>query len=272
MAQPPRFDEKAARRVEAVYTTPDVAGQRALVLEALGLRPGERVLDVGVGPGFLAREMAGAVGPGGSVEGVDLSPAMLELARARLEGLPCASLREGDALHLPFGDEEFDAAAAIQVYEYVKEIDRALAELFRVLGPGGRAAILDTDWGSLVWRAQDGERARRVMEAWDEHLADPHLPRTLSGRLRRAGFDILRREAVPILNPEYNPGTYSAGMIGLIVPFVIGRRGVTKEEAKAWAEDLKALGERGEYFFSLNRYLFLVRKPGGAQRAQAESS
>ncbi|MBI2017357.1 MAG: methyltransferase domain-containing protein [Candidatus Rokubacteria bacterium] len=72
-------------------------------------------LDVGAGPGFLAREMAGAVGPSGSVAGIDLSPAMLELARPRLEGLPQASLREGDALGLPFGEGEFDAAAAIRL-------------------------------------------------------------------------------------------------------------------------------------------------------------
>ncbi|MEK6710170.1 MAG: methyltransferase domain-containing protein [Nitrospinota bacterium] len=261
MAHPPRFDEKAARRVEAVYTSPDVAGQRALILRALELRPGERVLDVGVGPGFLARELAEAAGPSGALRGIDLSPAMLELARRRLEGLPQASLQEGDALRLPFGEGEFDAAVSIQVYEYVEDVGAALAELHRVLRPGGRAAILDTDWGSLVWRAGDAARARRILEAWDEHLADPHLPRTLAARLRGAGFEILRREAIPILNPEYGPETYSVGMISLVVPFVIGRRGVTKEEAKAWAEDLKGLGERGEYFFSLNRYLFLVRKP-----------
>ena len=49
--------------------------------------------------------------------------------------------------------------------------------------------------------------------------------------------------------------------MSVIVPFVIRKGGVAKEEAKAWAEDLMALGERGEYFFSLNRYVFLARKP-----------
>ena len=49
--------------------------------------------------------------------------------------------------------------------------------------------------------------------------------------------------------------------MGLIAAFVAGRRGVTREEAEAWAEDLQALGKAGEYFFSLNRYLFLAVKP-----------
>jgi hypothetical protein len=47
----------------------------------------------------------------------------------------------------------------------------------------------------------------------------------------------------------------------MIQRFVAGRRGVTKEEADAWAEDLRARGESGDYFFSINRYLFTARKP-----------
>ncbi|MEE9274356.1 MAG: methyltransferase domain-containing protein [bacterium] len=257
-----RFDEKAARRVEAVYTTPDVAAQRAALLQALALRPGEDVLDIGSGPGFLAREMAEAVGASGRVEGIDASAPMISLAAGRCADSPNVSFREGDALRLPYPDAAFDAAVSSQVYEYVADIGGALAEMRRVLRPGGRALILDTDWGSLVWNAGDRERAARVLAAWDEHLADPRLPRTLSARLRAAGFEILRRETLPLFNPEWDPDTYSAGMVDLIVPFVIGRRGVTKEEAKAWSADLRATGERGEYFFSLNRYLFLARKPG----------
>jgi ubiquinone/menaquinone biosynthesis C-methylase UbiE len=81
-----QFDEATSRRVEATYSTPDVSGQRQVIRAALGLRPGEDVLDIGSGPGFLACEMSAEVGPGGSVTGVDPSPSMLSIARGRFAG------------------------------------------------------------------------------------------------------------------------------------------------------------------------------------------
>ena len=261
MSQPPGFDEKAARRVEAVYTTADVAAQRDVLLQMAALKPGERVLDLGSGPGFMTLEAGRMVGEGGAVLGVDKSAPMLALAEARCASQPQVSFREADALNLPFEDGGFDAAIVSQVYEYVTDMESALAELHRVLKPGGRALIMDTDWGSLVWNAQDAERAKRIFTAWDAHLADPHLPRRLSSLLQNAGFEILDSRVLPLLNTEYPAENYSHGMVSVIVPFVIRVGGVAKEEAKAWAEDLMALGERGEYFFSLNRYAFLARKP-----------
>ena len=261
MSQPPGFDEKAARRVEAVYTTADVIAQRDALLEMVSPRPGERVLDLGSGPGFMTLEAARMVGETGAVFGVDKSAPMLAIAEARCASQPHVSFREADALSLPFADDEFDAAIISQVYEYVTDMEAALAELFRVLKPRGRALIMDTDWGSLVWNAQDAARAKRIFTAWDAHLADPHLPRRLSPLLQGAGFEIAGVRVLHLLNTEYPAENYSHGMMSVIVPFVIRKGGVPKEEAKDWAEDLMALGERGEYFFSLSRYVFLARKP-----------
>jgi arsenite methyltransferase len=253
-----KFDEDASRRNEATYMTADIVEQRRAVRAALALRQGEKVLDIGSGAGLLAREMAAEVGAAGSVDGVDPSGSMLALARRRRAPNGAAEIRfvAGEACALPFADRSFDAAVATQVYEYVQDVGAALAEAFRVLRPGGRLLVLDTDWGSIVWHSSDAERTRRVLAAWDEHLVDPYLPRRLTRLLSDARFSLARREAIPLLNTGYDPNTLSAGLMGFITKFVPGRQGLTEADAQAWAEDLKALGD--DYFFSLNRYLFLA--------------
>lgn len=264
MASVLQFDDAAARRLEAMYTTRDVVAQRREVLRALALHGGEHVLDVGVGPGFLAREMADSVGSTGAISGVDSSPSMLALARGRCADSPLAhrvTLEEADATALPFPDACFDAAVVTQVYEYVADVPAALAELYRVLRPGGRALILDTDWDSIVWNAADRALADRILAAWDEHATDSHLPCTLSAYLLTAGFRIARREVLVLFNPENDSDTYSFRVRDLIAGFVVGRRGVTAEEVESWLEGLHRLGSEGRYFFSLNRYLFLAVKP-----------
>lgn len=253
-----QFDEVASRRSEATYMTPDVVEQRRAVRAALALGQGERVLDIGSGAGLLAHELAAEVGAGGSVDGVDQSESMLALARRRRPSDEAAEVRfvAGDACALPFADGSFDAAVATQVYEYVHDMPAALGEAFRVLRPGGRLLVLDTDWGSIVWHSRDAERMRRMLAAWDEHLVDPYLPRRLTRLLSDARFSLACCEAIPLLNAGYDPNTLSAGLMRFITEFVPGRQGLTEADAQAWAEDLKALGD--DYFFSLNRYLFLA--------------
>lgn len=250
------FDPELSRRVEAIYTTPDVVEQRRLVRELLALRSGDQVLDIGVGPGFLAAEMAAEVGPGGQVCGIDPSDSMLAIAQTR--ALPAGGspleLKHGDANHLPYPDASFDVATSTQVLEYVPDLAGALAEIRRVLRPGGRALVLDTDWDSVVWHTTDRARMRRVLAAFEAHLSDPHLPRTLQRSLERAGFHAAPPQILPLLNAGYQPASYSAGLLEIVAGFVPDRDGVTAAEATAWAEELRSLGP--DYFFSLNRYLF----------------
>jgi SAM-dependent methyltransferase len=257
------FDEKAARAVEAMYLTPDVVAQRARVIEMLSPKPGERILDIGVGPGLLAVDLARMVGETGRLVGLDAAPAMLTMARTRLAALPQAECVEGDAGALAFPDASFDAAVSTQVHEYVAPIAPALAHLHRVLKPGGRALILDTDWRSTVWHSSDKARMERVLSSWDDHLADPHLPATLGPLLRRAGFTVARVEIVPMLSAHWQPVSYAAGIMRSIKAYVQAngaRRGVPPDEVQAWYDDQLRLAERGEFFFSVNRYAFLATR------------
>ena len=257
-----QFDDEASRRIETIYSTPDVVAQRKAVREALAIKPGEQVLDIGAGPGFLAAELAACASPNGVVVGTDVSESMLAIAAARVASAGGGELRfeHADACALPFADASFDAVVSTQVYEYVEDIALALAELARVLRPGGRALVLDTDWDSIVWHSRDPARMRRVLDAWVEHLVDPHLPRRLIRLLSDAGLTVDLCQVVPIVNVRSNENTYSAGMTELIADFVAGRRGLTEADAEAWSDDLNDLSGSGDYFLSLNRYLFRAAK------------
>jgi SAM-dependent methyltransferase len=254
-----QFDEAGARKVEAIYLTPDVVAQRARVLEALALQPGERVADLGCGPGLLAEAMAPQVGEAGAIECIDFSDSMVAMARRRCAPFACVQVSTGEVTALPFQADAFDVAVCTQVYEYVPAIERALEELYRVLRPGGRAVIVDTDWESCVWDSGDRARMRRMLDLWDTHCAHPHLPRTLAALLAGAGFGSVEVGVIALINTRYHPDTYSHGMIGVISSYA-GKL-LDETEARAWAEDLRARGTAGKYFFSLNRYLFCCRKP-----------
>ena len=256
-----KFDEQTSRRMEAMYTSPDVIARRRAVMEALAPRSGERIIDIGSGPGLMAAELADAVSERGKVCGVDSSQDMITLSSARLGNRPWLDFRVADATTLPYPDRSFDAAVCVQVLEYVQNIENALSELYRVLRPGGRAVIVDTDWDSIVWHASDTNLMGRVLKAWGEHLHDPYLPRTLSRKLKVAGFVLRQRSVINMFNPTYDENSISGGLIGIMAGFVPGRQSVSEDEAKLWASDLWALGDRGDYFFSLTQFLFLVSRP-----------
>src|SRR6516225_1014337 len=142
-----QFDEEISRKIESLYMTPDVVAQRRQVLRALALREGERVLDIGSGPGLLAYDMATSVNRNGRVCGIDISEDMLTMSRKRCAEQPWTEFQRAAATNLPYPNDSFDAAVSTQVYEYVVDIPAALAELYRVVRPGGRAVVTDNDYG-----------------------------------------------------------------------------------------------------------------------------
>ncbi|TVQ56918.1 MAG: bifunctional demethylmenaquinone methyltransferase/2-methoxy-6-polyprenyl-1,4-benzoquinol methylase UbiE [Spirulina sp. DLM2.Bin59] len=116
---------------------------------------GDRALDLCCGSGDLAFLLAEEVGPGGEVVGVDFSVAQLAVAAKRGgDGYPQITWQEGDALAIPACDDQFDCATLAYGLRNVTDIPRCLAELHRVLKPGGRVAILDFHRPQNPWIQQ----------------------------------------------------------------------------------------------------------------------
>lgn len=112
------------------------------LLDKVGVRPGDAVLDVACGTGAASREAARRIGPGGSVTGVDLSPGMLAVAsRMQLAEVPMSWIAS-DATHLPFANGSFDVVICQQGVQFFPDRAAAVREMHRVLRPGGRVGIM----------------------------------------------------------------------------------------------------------------------------------
>ena len=109
-------------------------------LASLGVRQGDRLLDVGCGSGVF---LALAAGTGATVAGVDAAPGLLEIARRRV---PSADLRHADLLSLPFGDASFEIVTGFNAFFFAADMVEALREARRVLVPAGR--VLVQVWGN----------------------------------------------------------------------------------------------------------------------------
>lgn len=114
------------------------------VLDAAGVQPGSRVVDVACGTGVLARAARRRVGDGGTVVGVDPGPGMLAVAEA-ID--PSIDWKEGVAEELPLPDASFDAVVSQFGMMFFTDRHRAVREMLRVLGEGGRIAV--AVWDSL---------------------------------------------------------------------------------------------------------------------------
>lgn len=196
---------------------PKQIGQLSLVTEAIGraagVQAGDAVLDLGSGAGDPAITFAELVGPGGHVVATDLVEAMVLACRenARARGLTNLECRQADAQQLPFADASFDRVTSKLGAMYFADVQRALAEIRRVLRPGGKVAF-------ACWGAPD--RSAYIISLLGPFLSRAELPApepgmpypfrfaqpgTLAAELERAGFRDVEEQTAIIPMPRAGP-------------------------------------------------------------------
>lgn len=167
-------------------------------VQALRLAPGDTVLDAACGPGNFTSAFAAAVGGGGLAVGLDLSVPMLRRA-GRTNPHPDAVYVRGDAHHLPFKDGAFDAVNCYAALYLIPQPFAALAELVRVLRPGGRLALMTSRQSP---RPPVSAAQRVVLGRMGLTMFGPD---EFTGALRAAGFTDITQEVHGVA--QYVAGT-----------------------------------------------------------------
>jgi CAAX protease family protein len=145
-------------------------------LDRIGLRPGQRVLEIGPGPGRLLVPAARRIEPGGEAVGLDIQPGMIERLRRRADQSGVANLTGvvGDAAALPFPPGSFDVVFLVATLGEITDRETALRQVHRVLAPGG---VLSISEGVFDPHRRPFDEVRRLAEDAGFAMAEAHRGR-----------------------------------------------------------------------------------------------
>ena len=236
---------------------PSLQQMQSTMVTALAPIAGDRICDIGCGTGTQLIRLARIVGPQGRAVGVDPSQLMCDETRRRASeaGIDVdVIVADGRETGLP--DDHFDGVRIERVIQHTADIAGFLGEAVRIVRPGGRVVVADSDWGSLVIHPGDRALVNRLTSSLQDVLAEPWAGRTLHGALLDAGLvDVDSRVHAVTAGPG----------IGELMTALLARRvaaGVgTQAELEEFAAEHAAAMERGDGVYAFCMFVAWGRRP-----------
>ncbi|MFI1866093.1 methyltransferase domain-containing protein [Streptomyces jumonjinensis] len=226
-------------------------------LDALAVQSGHVVLDLGCGPGADLETLARGAGPTGMVIGIDSDPQMVRRAQARAARLARAGVLGADVHALPLPSSSADRVLTDRLLQHVADLPRALAEVRRVLRPGGRLVMAEPDWDSLAVDHPDLE----VSRAYTRHITDRIVRNAVVGRqlprlALRAGFAVT---SVAPATSVFRDVHAADQVLGLQrnTERAVAADYLTDRQAGSWLDHLA----QGPFFAAVTLYIVTAEKP-----------
>jgi SAM-dependent methyltransferase len=247
-------DGGAARAVRYLdRLTAEISDAKAKVTALLRLSRGQAALEVGCGLGRDTEVMAHQVTPGGHAIGLDLSEELISQAAARTAplGLPLR-FEAGSVLALPFEDASFDAVRIERTLQHLPEPAAAMAEVARVLRPGGRLAVLEPDWHTTVIAGGPVQAMRAyIRQKADVNAAQGGIGRDLPWLLHQAGCTATEVMSEVLVMRDLASADFILSIRSNLAEAVTAGA-TTSEVADAWWAALEERDRAGAFFASIN--------------------
>ena len=243
------------RYLERVGEVPAVAEWKERSLALLEPRPGAVLVDVGCGTGDDALALAARVVPGGRVIGVDASAAMVEAARARADAAGLAvEFRVGDVRRLDLPDAAVDGCRAERVLQHLDHPGAAIAEMARVLRPGGRLVVAEPDWGTLVVDPGAPDVVRAVAAAACRRMRSGAVGRALPRLLAEAGLQGVDVAARTLVLRDLKTAEGILDLAGAAAA-AVASGALAERAARGWADELRGADARGRLLVAMTAFM-----------------
>ena len=245
------LEDRAAR--------PDQILVNTALRDALSPCPGERMLEVGCGSGALCRLVAPRLLPGGELLGVDVAPEMVAAARSLAGQRAHVRFEVGAGDALPAGDATYDASFGARLLLHVADPVPIVAEMARVVKPGGRVVLMDWDFETVTVSHPDRELTRRLLH-WrcDHHSGDNWSGRRLLGYALAAGLRGLT--VIPVAAVARDEAAALTGSMFRVAEVARDGGAITPAEHDAWVGELKRQLTEGQFLASITYFIVRGRR------------
>jgi SAM-dependent methyltransferase len=235
--------------LDAARLAPGIVAAKAWSIEQLALGPGMSVLDVGCGTGEDVVTMADLIAPNGKAVGIDNAATMVNEARTRHGHRSDVEFVSADAHRLPFAAAEIDACRCERTLQHLHEPDLAVAEMARVLRPGGRITLLEPDWGTLIVGGTEPDMTTRILAVHVHRHQQPFIGRRLRGLLSSYGFTEIELDGRPVIYTDLASANRAFGM-WRAAEFAVQAGAISEPEAIRWSEQTEEADANGTFFAS----------------------
>ncbi len=246
-----------ARFLHEANRNPTIIASKSIIIDGLHLKKADRVLDVGCGMGADVFDLAARVGAAGHVTGVDMSASLIEEAGRHAEAhtLP-VSFEVGDVQALRFEDDSFDAVRTERLLMHVPDAERAIAEMTRVLRPGGHMAVFDFDWETQFCDSPYREVTRKITQSFCDGFKHGWIGRKLPRLFQQHGM-----ADVSVI---YHTVVVDFDMLQLLlgghVAHAVTAGSLSGDEADLWWTDLARASHEGTFLYGFTAFIVSGRK------------